>query len=122
LKGRRYRLTDRAEDDVATILAHTHREFGDRQFWAYAALIEKAAQMVGQQPLRINSKSRDELGAGVRSFHLEVAARRRGAASHVVYYIPTQLEDGEGGAIILRLLWDGMDPWALVSEGLAELE
>jgi toxin ParE1/3/4 len=118
VSGKRYRLTALADSDIEDILAHTIREFGNRQFKSYAALIDKAAEMIGNEPMRPSSKARDELGRAVRSFHIEVAAGRRGAASHVLYYVPGKLDDGTDGAIVLRVLWHGMEPRPLVARGL----
>jgi toxin ParE1/3/4 len=122
VSGRKYRFTALADADIESILTHTLQEFGNRQLVSYAALIEKAAQMIGEEPLRPSSKARDELGPAVRSFHIEIAAGRRGAASHVLYYISGELNDGKNGAIVLRVLWDGMEPRPLVERGLNELE
>lgn len=122
MSGSRYRLTNLADADIADILAHTLREFGPVQFEAYWELIDKAAQMVGEDPTRPGSKPRDELGQGVRSFHVEIAAARRGAASHILFYAPGPLSDGTPGAVILRVLWDGMEPKPFVAHGLDELE
>jgi len=122
VSGKRYRLTALADSDIEDILAHTMREFGDRQVKSYAALIDKAAQMIGNEPMRPGSRAREEFGAAVRSLHMEVAASRRGAASHILYYVPAELEDGTQGAIVLRVLWDGMEPRPLVARGLKGLE
>jgi toxin ParE1/3/4 len=121
VSGRTYRLTVLADGDIEDILAHALREFGDRQLARYARLIETAAQMVGEDPLRPSSRSRDDLGTGVRSFHIELAAGRRGAASHSLYYVPGVLADGTEGAIILRVLWDGMEPRPFVERGFDEI-
>jgi toxin ParE1/3/4 len=122
VSGPRYRLTELADDDIKGILAYTLREFGPLQLEAYAKLIDEAAQMVGQSPMRPGSKARDELEGGVRSFHVELAAPRRGAASHVLYYVAGPMEDGTPGAIVLRVLWQGMDPKSRVMLGLDELK
>ena len=122
MSGPNYRLTELADDDINSILAYTLREFGSLQLEAYSKLIDKAAQMVGQSPMRPGSKARDELGEGVRCFHVELAASRRGAASHILYYVAGPMEDGTPGAIILRVLWQGMDPKPRVMLGLDELE
>jgi toxin ParE1/3/4 len=123
VSGKKYRLTALADSDIVGILAHTIREFGDRQVKSYAALIDKAARMIGNEPMRPSSNSRDELGPAVRSFHIGVAAGRRGAASHVLYYyVPGELDDGTEGAIVLRVLWDGMEPRPFVARGLEGLE
>ena len=121
MSGRKYRLTDLADADIDEILTYTHREFGPKQFDAYWSLIDKAGQLVGEDPMRPSSRSRDELGQGVRSFHIEIAAGRRGAAAHLLYYIPGALEDGTRGAVILRVLGEGMEPGPLVARGLDEL-
>ena len=122
MSDRKYRFTVLADADIEDILAHTLREFGDRQLDLYTALIDKAAQMIGEEPLRPSSKARNELGPAVRSFHIETAARKRGAASHILYYVPGTLEHGLEGVIVLRVLWDGMEPRPLVERGLNELE
>jgi toxin ParE1/3/4 len=121
VSGRKYRLTALADADIQDVLSHTLLTFGARQFETYSALIEKTARMVGEEPLRPSSRRREELGPGVRSFHLEIAAGRRGAASHVLYYIPGLLEDGTEGAVILRVLWEGMEPRRLVASGLEDV-
>jgi toxin ParE1/3/4 len=122
VSGRKYRFTALADADIEGILTHTLQGFGNRQLEQYAALIEKAAQMIGEEPLRPSSKARDELGPAVRSFHIEIAAGRRGAASHILYYVPSALDDGTDGVIVLRVLWDGMEPRPLVERGLNEVE
>ena len=121
MSGPSYRLTELADDDINDILVYTLREFGPLQLDAYSKLIDKAAQMVGQFPMRPGSKARDELGEGVRSFHVELAAPRRGAASHILYYVAGPIEGGTPGAIVLRVLWQGMDPKPRVMLGLDEL-
>lgn len=121
MSGQKYRLTDLADGDIEAILTYTIRQFGSRQFEAYRAIIHEACRMVGEDPMRPSSRTRDELAQGVRSFHLEVAAARKGAASHILYYIPGALEDGTQGAVILRILWDGMEPRPLVARGIDEL-
>jgi plasmid stabilization system protein ParE len=121
VSGRTYRLTVLADADIEDILTHTLREFGDRQLELYSALIDKAARMIGDEPMRASAKPRHEAGPAVRSFHIEIAAERQGAASHVPYYVPGKLADGTEGAIVLRVLWEDMDPRPLVARGLNEL-
>jgi len=121
VSGARYRLTDLADADIDEILTYTHREFGPRQFEAYWRLIDKAVQMIGENPMRPGSRPRDELGPGVRSFPIDIAARRNGAAAHILYYIPGALDDGAQGALILRVLSDRMEPGPRVASGLDEI-
>lgn len=70
--------------------------------------------------MRPSSRPRDELGQGVRSFHIAIAAGRRGAASHLLYSMPGALDDGTQDAVILRVLREGMEPGPLVARGLDE--
>jgi toxin ParE1/3/4 len=74
--------------------------------------------MVAENPERPGSRQRDELASGVRSFHVELAARRRGAASHVLYYIREHLDDGREGVVIARVLHDRMEPLRHLTRGL----
>jgi toxin ParE1/3/4 len=77
-------LTEAADQDVVDILRDTARRFGPLQRAGYADIIGKAVRMVAEDPERPGSRRRDDLSPGLRSFHLEIAARRRGAASHVL--------------------------------------
>lgn len=106
MSGPRYRLTRLAERDLVDILRETGRQFGPLQQQGYADIIERAARMVAEQPDRPASRPRPDLAEGVRSFHLEQAAGRLGAAAHVLYYI----HDAEEGVIIVRILHERMDP------------
>lgn len=114
--GQKYRLTALADDDINDILGYTLREFGPVQFEAYWSPIDQAGQLVGNDPMRPGSRPRDDLGKGIRSFHIGIAAARSGAASHILYYVPGPLEDGTQSAIILRVLWEGMEPKSYLSE------
>ena len=105
-----YQLTEAADQDLIDILRETAREFGRLQRNRYAQLIQRAIEMIANSPDRPGSRRRDDLGSGVRSFHLERAARRRGSASHVIYYLRGQLDDGGDGVIIARVLHERMEP------------
>jgi toxin ParE1/3/4 len=105
-----YRLTPAAEQDIADILRETARMFGPMQRARYAALLGQAAELVAAEPARPGSRRRDDLGPGIRSFHVELAARRRGAASHILYYLQARLEGGDEGIVIARVLHQSMEP------------
>lgn len=117
-----YRFTETAEADIEDIQAYSLRQFGPVQTETYGRLIDKAGQMLGESPMRPGSRARDELGEGVRSFHLELAAGRRGAASHILYYVVGPMEDGISGAVIFRVLWEGMEPGPRMVIGLDDLD
>ncbi len=105
-----YRLTPAAAQDVADILRDTARVFGPLQRARYAALLDRAVELVVETPERPGSRRRDDLGPGIRSFQVELAARRRGAASHILYYMLTRVEDGSDGIVIARVLHKSMEP------------
>jgi toxin ParE1/3/4 len=100
-----------ADADLVGILGYSTSRFGAQQRNRYAELIDKAAAMLADDPARPGSRSRDDLAPGVRSFPVERAARRRGAATHVLFYI-VERHDPDGGAdiLVLRVLHERMDP------------
>lgn len=106
----RHRLTHRADDDIRRVLEETHLEFGTHQLEAYSGFIDRAIAMVADAPDRPSSKSRPELGAGIRSFHVALATGRRRGASHVLFYHVMEGRDGVDEVVILRALPDRMEP------------
>lgn len=106
-----YRLSDAAHLDVDGILLETARRFGPKQRRRYAALIHAAMRLVAEAPERPGSRPRNELGPGIRSFHIELAGQRRGAAAHVLFYCIEQGHaDGSADILVLRVLHERMDP------------
>ncbi len=106
----KYRLTEPAERDVRNILSETLHLFGPNQVTAYAAIIERGILMVAENPDRPGTVDRGELAPGVRSLHLEIAARRRGGAAHCLYYARWPLADATEGIVIVRVLHERMEP------------
>lgn len=104
------RLTQAADRDVVDLLRETARQFGRLQRTRYAELLERAVRLVAEDPERPGSRRRNDLAPEIRSFHVELAARRRGAASHVLYYLRARLDDGRDGVIIVRVLHERMEP------------
>ncbi|SFK26921.1 type II toxin-antitoxin system RelE/ParE family toxin [Falsiroseomonas stagni] len=100
-----YRLAPGAAEDLRAILAHTLRHFGTIQHDSHAALIHRAALLVAAEPDRIGSVDRRDIAEGLRAYPLWIAARRRGASPHILFYT----REGDGIAI-LRILHAGMDP------------
>lgn len=114
-------LTGAAERDILDILRTTRTRFGIPQLRSYATLIDKAIQMVAEAPDRPGMLPRPELGPDVRLFHLELAAGRRGADAHCLYYTTGILPDGTIGTIILRVFHEGMEPRRKVARSLTGL-
>lgn len=114
-----FRLTEAADHDIERILQDTLELFGPHQFQAYSALIDQALQRVGTDPQGLGTSKREDIGPGVRALRLDAVARRRGSASHSVYYLPP--EDGRGSVVIvLRLLHDRMEPKHRVASELLD--
>jgi plasmid stabilization system protein ParE len=103
------RLTGAVDHDIERILEDNLQLFGPRQFRAYTDLIGQALQCLAADPRGPGTSARADIGPGVRSLRLDAVARRRGAGSHCVYYLPP--EDGRGSdVVVLRLLHDRMEP------------
>jgi len=105
-----YEITEPAERDIRDILSQTLKVFGTRQLTVYADIIEAGITMVGDDPERGGSIDRSEIAPGVRVFHLELAAKRSGAASHCLYYTTGRMSNGVVGTLILRVLYETMEP------------
>jgi toxin ParE1/3/4 len=105
-----YELTELAERDIKEILRETYKMFGDHQLIAYTNIIDSGLRLVGDNPEPGGSIDRPELGHGIRLFHLEHAAGRSGGAAHCLYFTTGATRTGVIGTIILRVLWEGMEP------------
>jgi toxin ParE1/3/4 len=106
----RYQLSATAQRDVAAILRETTQLFGTRQRDRYASILRIGVEMVASEPNRPGSRPRDDIANGIRSFHLELAAGRSGAAVHQIFYIKHVFDSGEESVIILRILHERMEP------------
>ena len=106
----RFILAPGARRDLVSILRESGRHFGPLQQERYTLLLRTAIERVANEPRCTGSKARDDILDGLRSFHLGLAARRQGAASHVLFYEKRTTADGSGFVVILRILHDHMDP------------
>jgi toxin ParE1/3/4 len=114
------RLTTLADRDVSDILSETYRLFGAHQTVRYAAIIDAGVNLIADEPNRAASKARTDIGSGVRSFHLQLAAKRQGGASHVIYYRVDGRSGNQQELVVLRLLADRMEPRRRVARSLRE--
>jgi toxin ParE1/3/4 len=115
-----FRLTEAASHDIERILQDTLELFGPKQFQVYAQLIDAALNRIGRDPDGLGTFGRGDIAPGVRSFRLDTVARRRGAASHSVYYLPPAGEQAD--VVILRMLHDRMEPRRQITSDEAVLE
>jgi toxin ParE1/3/4 len=104
------RFTAPADRDVSDILSETYRLFGHNQVVRYAEIIEAGIKLISDEPDRPTSKERSDVGPGIRSFHLQFAARRSGGASHVIYYRIGRHDRRANELVVLRILADRMEP------------
>lgn len=105
-----YRVTEAAKQDFRAVLTETRDRFGPRQQQIYRRLIAKGVNMVAAEPRRGGSWDRGSVLPGLRAFHLENAAGKRGAAAHALYYVVETAVDGSARVVILRLLHESMEP------------
>ncbi len=103
-------VTEAAKLDFKAVLKETSELFGPRQRAVYKRLISEAVKMVAEEPARAGSWDRAGVVPGLRAFHLEHAARRSGAASHMLYYTIERLAADSQRVVILRLLHESMEP------------
>lgn len=66
----RIRLAPEAENDIESILAWTHENFGEQLRIRYEALLVRAIADVATDPERLGIKERDEIRKSVRTYHL----------------------------------------------------
>jgi toxin ParE1/3/4 len=114
---RRLRQSKAAERDIAEILRYTEQHFGVDQALAYLDLLEQATLDIEREPQRPTSKSLPTFGEGVRSYRVELSARRSGAgvksSHHVIYYTLASADE----ILVLRILHDAMEPETYLPAG-----
>lgn len=103
-------VTEAAKQDFRLVLRDTRERSGERQREIYKTLIASAVDMVAAVPCLGGSWHRGGILPGLRAFHLEHAAGRRGTAAHILYYAVDPSPVGAGLVVILRLLHEGMEP------------
>lgn len=115
----RLRLTIAADRDIEHILAATYRLFGRNQLAIYSGVIKQGLALVAEDPNRAASQDRSDLRVGIRSFHLQLAARRQGGAAHVLFYRVMKVGEADE-LVIIRVLGDEMEPRKRVARALRE--
>ncbi|MCF6367891.1 type II toxin-antitoxin system RelE/ParE family toxin [Rhizobium halophilum] len=70
------RLSAAAQNDIVQILIKSSEDFGAEARSRYERLIVAALRDIAEDPLRNGSVAREELGRGVRSFHLRNSRER----------------------------------------------
>jgi toxin ParE1/3/4 len=106
-----FRLSGRAQLDMAQILATSAERWGNAARRRYAATLATAMHKVAADPLGPTTRQRSDLSPGLRSFHIRhvrstEAAERVSRPVHILYYRVV----GPGLIEIVRVLHDHMDP------------
>jgi len=109
----RLRLTALADADIVQILKQTRRFFGPLQVRAYAEIIKAGLQTIATDPARASIQDRGEIFPGLRSFHLELAGRKRGSAAHVLYF-----RVGDAEIVVYRVLHEAMAPMRRIASAM----
>jgi toxin ParE1/3/4 len=96
-----HRLGKEAETDFINILVWTTATFGPSQAENYQERLIALLSALAEDPFQIASKSRDEIGAGLRTLHM---GARRIKGRHLLLYRVRETE-----IQIVRILHDAMD-------------
>lgn len=106
----KFRLTNAADADILAILRQTRRDFGRGQVSIYAQIIDLGISMIADDPSRPACIDRDDIRKGLKSFHLEFAAKRRGGGAHMLYFMEMRDATGSREVVVLRVLHEAMEP------------
>lgn len=106
----KHRLTKNADTNIADILRSTRKMFGRHQVLVYATIINDGISLVAADPSRVNCRPQEDLGAGVKIFHLEHVRGRKSSASHQLFFVQKKSVDGQDEIVILAVLHDRMIP------------
>lgn len=96
-------LTDKAAQDIETILDWTYEQFGPLQMDAYTGVINDALEALTEGPLLLDLRWRPELGNGVATLHVARLGRK---GRHLLVL---RVHDRERVIEVLRILHDSMD-------------
>jgi len=108
---KQYRLvrTAAALSDLSAIRDYTLQNFGEAVWRSYTALLRQSFKDIRNDPYRLGSKERPEIGQGVRSYHISHSRTRaqadvKAARHFVLYYLPQEVD-----IVISRVLHDARD-------------
>jgi toxin ParE1/3/4 len=107
----RYRLSDRAAADIASILRASEERHSGQARARYRALLTAAMRRVAAEPEAATTVNRSELSVGLRSYHIRHSRGESREAPvarpvHLIFY-----RVAEPGVLeIVRVLHERMDP------------
>ena len=106
------RISGIARDDIVSLLAWTEETFGVDARFRYEKLIAAALRDLAEDPQRPGSVVRQELGDGVRSYHLRHGrkrAREHGVAVRKPRHLLLYCLGHSGLVVVGRVLHDSME-------------
>lgn len=107
----RYRLSDPAKADIASVLRSSETMHGSEARIRYRALLTAALRRIASDPMGLATLDRGEIFAGLRSLHIRHCRAESheapvGDPVHVIFY-----RAGAPGLVeIVRVLHDRMEP------------
>lgn len=113
----RFRLSQPAQADLATILATSAARWGAEGRHRYTVALAAAMRQVAAEPTGPLTRKRPEFRSALRSFHLQHARHSLGVEKvrrpvHILYYRVAS----DGVIEIVRVLHERMDPSRHVDE------
>ena len=111
------RYTSFSRLDVASILDFSRRHFGQQQSEQSASLMSEGVASIRADPFRPSCRRCPQYGERIQAFHLSLARKRIGSASHVIYFRVAG-ELGSQELQILRILHERMEPLSEIEMAL----
>ncbi len=112
----RYRLSDPAKADIASVLRKSETMHGVEARMRYRALLAAAIRRVAADPNGLSTLDRSDLLESIRSFHIRHSRNESreapvGDPVHVIFYRAVK----PGLVEIVRVLHERMEPSRLIS-------
>jgi toxin ParE1/3/4 len=109
---RTVRITAPADADITGILIWSAEHFGPSVQARYARLIDAAIRDLAEDPERLGSRARPEVGPGYRTYHLALSRERARDAGGIIrrprHFLLYRLV-GDTALAILRVLHEQME-------------
>ncbi|MEI2639922.1 MAG: type II toxin-antitoxin system RelE/ParE family toxin [Microthrixaceae bacterium] len=103
------RITESAQSDINEILRWTANNFGDEAAQRYLALVTAAIFDVAEDPERVGSISRPELGPAAMTWHLRLSRSRSSSeVQRPRHFLIYRVVDQH--VLLGRVLHDAMEP------------
>ncbi len=111
------KLSELATSDIEDAWLYTAKTYNADQADDYDTLIWQALRDIRDEPTGPTSRAREDLGAGLRQYHISASKNRSRARikspRHMIFY-----RMGTDGMIeVVRVLHDAMEPSEHIEEG-----